>query len=204
MAAIRAIGFDYLGVVARLPAGDFFDEVAELAQAPRSKVKATYGHHSRAFQTNQMDMATLWRHVAADLGIADRFEALWRAANQRVPIIDLDALKLVEQLRQAQYRVGLLSNLAAGTPWAEHFYGQHVDRHFDAVGLSGEIGFAKPDIAAFEWLASSLGVRCDEMIFIDDRLESMAGVEAMGIRPILYHNLEQLKNDLLDLNVELD
>lgn len=112
---------------------------------------------------------------------------------------DPQILGLVDHLREQGYKVGLLSNLSAG--WAEAFYAAKVDTHFDTVHLSGETGIAKPDPRAFTGLADALGVATSELVFIDDRAESMIGIESLGITPILYENYEQLISQLAKLDV---
>lgn len=137
---IRAIGFDYLGVVARSGAGSF--------------------------------------------------------------IVDEQLLHLADQLRAAGYRVGLLSNL--GADWAPELSQQGLHQHFEAVLLSGSIGYAKPDPRAFEVLATRLGVALSELIFIDDSSASLEGTPALGMTPLLYHNYTELIASLRQQGVHWD
>ena len=193
---VRAVGFDYTGVVSLLPEGDFFDQVAALAGTDRQTIAGAYMRYNRDFQLGQLEQTELWHRVAADLHIEDRFEQLWTKARERLPRIDHAMLKFVDQLRSTGYRTGLLSNLAPRTPWHDQLYREGVHTHFDAICLSGETGLAKPDPAAFEHLAHRLHVQPAELLFIDDRPTAFKGVEALGIRTITYVGLHQLQTDL--------
>jgi putative hydrolase of the HAD superfamily len=199
--SIRAIGFDYTGVTANLPAGNIFEQIADFTGVEPVTVQDVYHRYNHDFQIGRLDEAALWRHVATDLGAADHFDEIWRTAVARLPTPNEPTLELVDAVRAAGYRVGLLSNLAAPSPWSEDFYRRGLDRHFDAVALSGETGFAKPNPEAFQLLANKLGVTTDELVFIDDRPGALAGVESIGVHPVLFTDLAKLKSDLRTLGL---
>jgi putative hydrolase of the HAD superfamily len=198
--AVRAIGFDYLGVTALLPGRSIFELVAEITGAAPETVKAPYLRHHQAFQLGQIDRNQCWSRVATELGHGDKVDQVLTACAQDKPRPDRRILALADSLRAHGYRVGLLTNLAPGE-WADDLRAFGVDQHFDATQLSGETGLAKPDRRAFELLAERLKVAVDELIFIDDRAESMLGIEVLGIRPLLYENYEQLVADLTKLGI---
>ncbi len=201
LAPVRAVAFDYTGVTSNPPAGNIFEQISRLTGADPDTVRDMYHRHNREFQIGTIDQATLWRRVAADLGLSGRFDDIWRTATERLPTPNEPMLGLIDQLRTAGYRTGLLSNLAVPTPWSDDLYRRGLDRHFDAVALSGETGFAKPDPRAFAIIANRLGVPPTSLVYIDDRAAAFIGVEALGIRPILYVNLTQLKHDLHGLGL---
>lgn len=199
---IRGLGFDYTGVVAWLPEGDFFEQVARLAGTGSATVRAAYYAYNREFQTGHLSQEQLWRRVAADLHIEDRFQQLWNTARARLPRLDRAVLEFVDQLRAAGYRTGLLSNLAPRTPWYDQLHREGVDRHFDTVCLSGDTGLAKPDPAAFQDLARKMRVAPAELLYIDDRPQAFMGVEKLGIRTITYESLDRLRQTLHSMGID--
>jgi HAD superfamily hydrolase (TIGR01509 family) len=201
---IRAVGFDYTGVLASLPPGDIFEQVAGITGSERNTVQTAYHRYNRDFQLGRLDQAGLWRRVVADLQADDRFNAVFEAARARLPIVNQPVVAFVDQLHRAGYKVGLLTNLATPTPWSEDLYAQGLHKHFDAVGLSGETGLVKPEPAAFQWLATHLGVRLAELVFTDDRPAAMAGADKLGLRTIRFQNLPQLQAELRTLSIEWD
>jgi HAD superfamily hydrolase (TIGR01509 family) len=132
--------------------------------------------------------------IAQHLGIS---EEKWRETVYGSSVIDQQVLDYIKELRQ-QYQTALLSNVAKNGLkfWFEP--GQ-LDEYFDVVVGSGDIGFAKPEPEAYEITADRLGVRLEECVMIDDRLELCEGAQAVGMKAIMYKGLKQLKTDLESL-----
>jgi HAD superfamily hydrolase (TIGR01509 family) len=129
--------------------------------------------------------------IAQHLGIS---EEKWRETVYGSSVIDQEVLDYIKQLRQ-QYKTALLSNVAKhGLKfWFEP--GQ-LEEYFDVAIGSGDIGFAKPEPEAYEITADKLGVRLEECVMVDDRLELCEGAQAVGMKPIRYKGLKQLKSEL--------
>lgn len=205
-AQIRAVGFDYLGVTALLPARheSIYQRVARMLGVGGDDVYASYHHHNQPFQRGEYGQAELWRRIVAELGHPGKLEIVLAAAREDVPLPDERILQLADRLRAAGYKVGLLSNLASGTDWDAAMHAAGVDAHFDALLLSGDLGLTKPDPRAFQALADRLGVVLAELVFIDDRAISLAGIEAYGVRPVLYQGYESLLGALAALGVNCE
>lgn len=201
--AIKAIGFDYLGVTAKLPHTSIFEVIGEIISKTPDQVKESYQHFNHDFQVGSIDNSELWERIAAELGVTDKQAQIEAALARDVPHTDESMLGLVDRVRAAGYRVGLLANLATGTDWDRALYDSGFDRHFDAVLLSGATGFAKPDPRAFWLLAQKLGVEPSELAFTDDRPGSMLGIDQLGVTPILFENQAQLEIKLRDLGVAI-
>lgn len=191
--AIRGVGFDYLGVTAVIPGSesDIFVVLGELLNIEPVNVKAAYERHNRGFMTGEYSQEELWRRVALELKVIDRLPEILSATKRATPEPVTAVLDLADKLRLNGYRVGCLSNLASGTDWDAALYAAGIDKHFDALLLSGDLGFAKPDPKAFMALAEAMGVATDELVFIDDRASSLLGVEKLGIMPVVYGSHEQ-------------
>ena len=78
-----------------------------------------------------------------------------------------EAWETIGQLRTKGYRTYLMSNTDA-IHWQHTLalYGQQVERLFDGVFLSFEIGLSKPDEAFFRHVAKAVGE--GETLFVDD------------------------------------
>jgi len=110
---------------------------------------------------------------------------------------DPQILRYILQLRHA-HKTGLLTNISRGR-LPELFRPRELEKYFDAVVGSGDIGYAKPEAQAYEIIADRLGVRLDECVMIDDREEYLVGARGVGMRTILYESLPQLKRQLGDI-----
>jgi putative hydrolase of the HAD superfamily len=107
---------------------------------------------------------------------------------------DMRLLGLAASLRP-RYKTAILSNIGEGS-LLKRFTNAELDESFDAVVASGEIGYAKPEPEAYEITADRLGVRLDECVFTDDRLEFCEAARAVGMRAIDYKNFSQFKAEL--------
>lgn len=107
---------------------------------------------------------------------------------------DQAVLDYVRELR-AIYKTGMLSNISP-EGLDTRFTTDELGQYFDAVIVSGAIGYAKPEPAAYETIADQLGVRLDECIMIDDRQDYCDGALAAGMQAVLYQSLPQLRREL--------
>ncbi len=106
-------------------------------------------------------------------------------------------IELAKKLK-GKYKLGVLSS--ASLLQARKI--EEVDKIFDVVVLSGEVGFSKPQKEAYEIVLSELGVLPEEVVFIDDLLENIVGAEKLGIKGVLYKSPSQLKESLRGLGIE--
>lgn len=65
--------------------------------------------------------------------------------------------------------------------------------------ISGRVKMLKPNKDIFEYALEKFGIRAEESVFIDDRLENIEGAEACGIHGIHYKDKEQLLADIKKL-----
>jgi HAD superfamily hydrolase (TIGR01549 family) len=129
--------------------------------------------------------------IARHLGIT---EDKWRQTVHGSSIIDQEILDYIKSLRM-KYKTAVLSNVAPNglKIWFESGF---LEKYFDVCIASGDIGFAKPEPEAYEITADELGVRLEECLMVDDRLELCEGARAVGMKAVMYQNLNQLKADL--------
>jgi len=102
---------------------------------------------------------------------------------------DQTLLDYILSLR-ATYKTAMLSNVSVGG-LARRFEPGELERYFDVVVASGDIGYAKPEAEAYEITADRLSVRLDECVFIDDREDYCAGAHAVGMQTIVYQSFAQ-------------
>jgi putative hydrolase of the HAD superfamily len=88
---------------------------------------------------------------------------------------------LAESFRVNGGRTAFLSN---GVPeaMARIRADRHLERWFDVVLVSCEVGVAKPDRTIFQMCLSQLGVAPNQALFVDDRIENIEGAACLGIQ----------------------
>ena len=105
--------------------------------------------------------------------------------------------ELFEYIRmelKPQYKIGMLSN--AGSNQLEKLFTAEQVGLFDEIALSYEMGTVKPEVRAYETIADRLGVTPQEIVFIDDQERHCSGARGVGMKTIVYQDLQQMKREL--------
>ncbi len=205
MTQIKAIGFDYGGVLGGdAEAGKRFKtKICELINVSLPVWEDAYFSKNHLLNTGVVvSRRDFWSVLLTTLNRTEYLDqAIKLDENLSASYINLnlDMIKLVDSLRIAGYKVGLLSNASASV--AEKIRAQDVERHFDSFIISAEIGVQKPDCLAFTKLATSLGVGISELVFIDDATKSLVNAADCGFTPILFKSQAQLEIDLHKLGL---
>lgn len=182
---IKAIIFDCFGVLATsgwLPFKDkyFSNDQQLLDQATWLMEQANGG------------LISYSEFVAA---IAELTNISVEAAFQQIHnnVANAELFHYIEKLK-AMHKVGMLSNVAGD--WLHEMFSPEQLKLFDAVALSYETGFIKPQEEAYVAVAKQLGVSVEECVLIDDHERYCTGARDVGMHAICYKDIEQLKTDL--------
>jgi HAD superfamily hydrolase (TIGR01549 family) len=104
---------------------------------------------------------------------------------ERVSLIP-DTIETLTRLKR-EYPLGLLSNFTHGPAAREILRMTGLEPLFDAVIISGEVGYRKPHTQVFDALARELGVEKDAIIFIgDDPEPDIHGASQAGLNPVWF------------------
>ncbi len=129
------------------------------------------------------------RSIAGLAGITPVMAA--KAIGRNVP--DEELFAYLKELKD-RYKLGLLSNVASGQLHTI-FSKDQIDL-FDAVVLSFENGFIKPQAEAYQNAAERMGVDISECVFVDDQERNTTGAIESGMKAILYKDPAQLRREL--------
>ena len=61
--------------------------------------------------------------------------------------------------------------------------------------MSGEEGVTKPDLRIYQILLDRYGLKAEECLFVDDRLENVEAARALGMQGIVFKNCEETKSE---------
>jgi putative hydrolase of the HAD superfamily len=184
---IRAVIFDFGGVLVRTgdPVGRrAWETKLGLATGDLERIV----HGSQIWINAQHGLMTpddYWAEVGRVLGIAESDLPQLKLDYFKDDHLDPDLIALIDSLRQAGYKLGLLSNDAVTL---EHKLRHEfaIYDHFDAVIISAYIGVMKPDPAAYQAIAQALNVDLQESVFIDDNPDNIEGARKVGMQAIHY------------------
>jgi len=190
---IEAVVFDYGGVLT-LPVRD---SIAAWLEADGVE-PASFSRTLKAWLSRDAEDGTpIHRLETGELSVAE-FDALLAAELTTVhggpvePTGVLDRLfagmqpdpsmfALVEDLREAGLRVGLLSN-----SWGNTYPRERIDALFDPVVISGEVGLRKPRAEIYELALERLGLPANRVLFVDDAEPNILGARCVGLQAFLH------------------
>jgi putative hydrolase of the HAD superfamily len=97
-----------------------------------------------------------------------------------------DVVPTLDALASRGIRLGVISN------WDERLRGLlsrlNLDRHFEALAISCEVGFPKPSRAIFQQAAADLDLRASAILHVGDSLElDVEGAKAAGFHALQIH-----------------
>lgn len=186
-----AVIFDCFGVLV----GKGFDHTYRLAggdpAADRHFVESLLGQANLGMITD----AEFHNAMATHLGVT---ASQWQAVLAESEQPDAVLLEYIHSLREKGMQTAVLSNANTGT-LSEVLGDTVLAAHFDAVIVSAEVGYAKPDTRIYEHVVRQLNVPASECIFIDDRHSFLPPAEALGMATILARDTDQIIADIEQL-----
>lgn len=112
------------------------------------------------------------------------------------------SVELLKHLKVAGYRIYGLTNWSAETfPIA---YSKYDFLHsFDGIVVSGEEKLIKPDPRIYRVLLERYALIPEETLFLDDNLVNVETARQLGIRAILFDNIENVMRQLGENGISL-
>ncbi len=202
--SIKAIGFDWGGVLCGRPSAVFNEGFAAFADVSVQEFENAYFTHADKLSSQKLSQEQLWALVLNDLHRSDLIPNVHSAVAElnESNILNQDIFKLVDRLRKNGYKTGLLSNNTQ--EFADKARADGISEHFDSFIVSAEVGYRKPDPEIFKMFTAELKVDANELVFIDDSAKSLSTADISGYKPILFKNYADLVVELNNLEVKFE
>jgi putative hydrolase of the HAD superfamily len=169
------------------PAG--IERMARLASLPVVEFSRRYWVHRDAYDSG-LSAGECWRRVidGASLVPAEAarvVDALSRADCDSWTLYRDDVWAVASAFKAAGGRTAILSN---GPPEVINRVRTErpIDRYFDIVIVSCEVGCAKPDPAIYLLCLDRLGVRAESALFVDDRPVNLEAARRLGLQTLHF------------------
>lgn len=199
---IKVIAFDYGGVIEGVPNPDFLLNISKIIGIDPKICKEVYLENNYLVHIEGLSFEDLWHELLIKFNKIEKEEEIIKFLRiQRNKEINQDLINLIKTLREKGYKIGLLSNNS--TKINEEIKENGLQKYFDEILISEDIGFKKPDPKAFNVLLKKFNIKPEELIFVDDSKSSLSSASIIGYNPILFIDNNRLKNDLRKLNVNL-
>ena len=189
----RTVVFDYGEVISRSPSEQDTSALLAISGCDAEPFWAAYWSNRDGLDQGTITVPQYWALVAADLGVswrASRVHELWVADFRSWWSIEPATVDLIEELHDGGTRLAILSN--AGFDFSSGFRRSPMGAFFERIFVSAEMDAIKPDPAIYLEVARELGIRPDEMIFIDNKSINTDAAARLGITTHHFTNVEGL------------
>jgi putative hydrolase of the HAD superfamily len=201
--AIKTVVFDFGNVLGFFDHGIALRQLAKLADLPPATIR------QRLFTDELEELYESGRISTSEVLALARERCGFRCSDDEFELAfadmfwpNEDLCRLVPRLK-ADYRLLLLSNTT--DMHARQFRRQFAEtlRHFDALILSHEVNFRKPQPDIYRHCLAYAGCEPAECVFIDDLPANVAAAKACGWQGLVYRDYETLCNELVMLSVSI-
>ncbi len=197
---VRAVVFDMGGVLTVDPFEGMVAYATELGIAPQYIADAV--RSSPEFEAIETGNGTIrdflkWLCAAVEREFGTPVDIRRLAASLETgQVVRPEMVTLVEDLRAAGMRLGLLTNNAreARSWWRS---GVLPLEAFELVLDSSALGLRKPDPEIFYTAVVQFDVRAEEVVFVDDLQANVDGALRAGLRGLLFKDPMQCRWELL-------
>lgn len=185
---IKAVVLDIGGVLMRTEDRSGRRSLEERYHLPANTVDwLVFDSEAAAASTvGQVKEEAAWKAVQDKLDLTDEelaefIELFWAG-----DVFDQRAFDYLRSLRP-DYITGILSNAWEGARSGfVQRYGMIEGETVDHILISSELGVRKPDPVIYRHLRETLGVRYNEILFVDDFIENVEGAKGLGIQAVHY------------------
>mmetsp|Transcript_154053 Transcript_154053/g.295481 ORF Transcript_154053/g.295481 Transcript_154053/m.295481 type:complete len:232 (+) Transcript_154053:44-739(+) len=172
---------DYAPLWRRLPEGADKEKVKEVQKAAWKKGRETPSMAMEDYWKPILEAAGLpadsWKEL--DEEIASTFVAWWQV------------LGVVDQVRKAGLRVGILSNHLTSwfARWFERFGLSELFSDPKMVIVSADVRASKPGTDIYRQLLANSGLQAEACVFVDDKKENVEAAEKLGFRGVHFRHI---------------
>ena len=203
--SVKAVVFDYGNVISLPQDPKVMDELAGRVGVEREKFVSTLWSLRGDYDRGIISAKEYFKTVLASLAVFmddESIEELIEIDTNSWKNVNAETEALMKEIKAAGYLLGILSNMPLDfLAWAKKNLPVFSLPH---AGLySCEVNLIKPEEAIYRKLLSMLGVKASELVFFDDKAENIAGAKAVGMKAILWQDVESARRELISLGVKL-
>ena len=193
----KFIYFDLGKVLLDFDIWQMYRQMAGVAGLDPAKVREVVFEHKLQgeYETGRISSREFYETFCRQTGTRPDYQSLATAASD-IFTLNLSMLPVVAQLAETGAGLGILSNTCENH-W-EHCRRRFriVAEGFSVYALSYRIGAAKPQQAIYRAAAELAGHPADEIFFVDDMAEHVAGARAAGFDAVQYTSTPELVAEL--------
>lgn len=203
LADLKAVVFDF-GMVLSGPADvDAHRTLKRIVGVPEAIFESQYWAHRHAYDAGSCDGPEYWQRLARGAGVTLSNAQIIELVNNDVKMwstLDVPMVQWALKVKASGFTTGILSNICFELSAAfeeQCMWLNQIDYRF----WSSRLGVAKPDPAIYEHMLCTLGIRPEQILFIDDREDNIRAAQALGVMGILFSDATALDKQLGELRL---
>ncbi|MFC1629727.1 HAD family hydrolase [Patescibacteria group bacterium] len=202
---IKNIIFDFGGVILKHKASHNEESLAEVFSISVERARDLFNknHYMDDIIAGKSDSRQFISQLKEELNNqADVDELLqqWKELYKKeADELNIELLEFIDSLKE-KYKVYLFTNTIDIHDSYNSTRG--VYEKFNQVFKSFEEGFRKPEKESYQNVLGKISAEPEECVFIDDLEENVEAAISLGLKGIVFKNLDQLKKDLAELDIE--
>ena len=195
---IKAVAFDYGGVISFFQTEEAVKDMADLAGIDVDLMKRIYWDNRPIYDQGLVGGKEYFKNILADVGVFADSELLEKLLERDIESwshVNPKTEQLMKELKQSGFKVAILSNIV------QDFLDQlkktlPVFDLPDAAVYSCEAGTVKPEEKIYRLLLSRLDCKAEELVFFDDKEANVEAARALGIQAFLWKGPEDARKDM--------
>lgn len=196
---IKVLLFDLGGVVFENGTKLFITEFSEKYNLGREFVESIInGKLGDDYREGKITRDEFWDKVVKQLGISANIDELEEAWISKYTLIK-ETKEIIDELKE-EYKLYYLSDNVRER--VEKISNKHNFLEWFEGGIfSHEVGIRKPHPGVYKAAIEKIGVKPEEIVFIDDKEKNLPPAETLGMSVLLYSTPHQLREDLVKLGI---
>ncbi|MDQ5962275.1 MAG: glucose-phosphatase [Patescibacteria group bacterium] len=176
----KAIIFDFFGVICTNVAGNWFKK--HLPRGDALFIHDTMRHADLGKESEQEIFSKLATVASVNHDVREH----WLSD----ATINQELIAVIRELKKS-YKLAVCTNAPADF-FRTVLKGNDIEKLFDVIVVSSEVGLVKPEKEIFELVCKKLEVSFDEAVFVDDSEMNVKKAKDLGMQGIFFSSHEQL------------
>ena len=195
---IKAVAFDYGGVICYTPPPENISEISELCGVTAETICELNRKFRGEWDNGNNNGPEYYRFILSAINVFPSDETLEKLAQTDMggwKRINQDTVRLMMDTKAAGLKLGILSNMPHDfLAWARQNI--PVLSEADTAVFSCEYNLIKPEAAIYEKLKNSLGCEFKEIVFFDDMADNILKARELGIEGFVWEGAQAARETL--------
>ena len=189
---IKAVAFDYGGVICRLPSKEISEELGTLTGLSPLFLDNLNFKYRGDYDRGACNGEEYFNDILSSAGIFLDEASLWNIARTDMEgwkVINTDTVQLMRDIKKAGVKIAIFSNMPNDfLVWARENI--EIFSEVDVSIFSCEHYLVKPEKEIYELLRDKLQMNYEEIVFFDDSRENINAACELGIKGFTWENPE--------------